>query len=89
MKPAGALPFVGFVAARARYLALALPVFALFSTVQAGCSSSAKGGYYYGYGSTSSGGVPPRDCPVYTIYTGYGRYESYSSCDDYGGYGSP
>lgn len=84
-----------FVARRTRYLALALPVFALFSTIQAGCSSSAKGGYY-GYGSSSSsssggssGARPPPDCPVYTVYTGYGGYESYSNCDDPGGYGSP
>jgi hypothetical protein len=78
-----------FAAANGRYLALALPLFALFSTVQVGCSGTAKGGYY-NYVAGSSGDPrkdPPRDCPTYTIYTGYGGYTSYNPCDDNGGYG--
>lgn len=44
---------------RARFLVLALPLFALGSTLHVGCSSNSSGGYYYGggygyYGSNSS-----------------------------------
>lgn len=36
------------LASRLRILLLALPLFALASTIQAGCSASSSGGYYYG-----------------------------------------
>ena len=44
---------------RVRILVLALPLFALGSTLHVGCSSSNSGGYYYGnnygyYGSSGS-----------------------------------
>ncbi|MBS2020719.1 MAG: hypothetical protein JST00_48145 [Deltaproteobacteria bacterium] len=47
---------------RVRFLVLALPLFALGSTLHVGCSSSNSGGYYYGnnyggygyYGSSGS-----------------------------------
>jgi hypothetical protein len=69
---------LGFAATQARYLALALPLFALFSTVQGGCKGVANGGYY-----TTTGVVvpdpPPQDCPTYS--------SPYDPCDDTGGYG--
>ena len=73
--------------ARARYCALALPLFALFSTAHAGCSSGPSG-YGYGYGqgrpgsSGSSGG--PENCTAYSGYDGRGGSYSYSNCDDDG-----
>lgn len=69
--------------AKARYLALVLPLFALFSTAHAGCSGSANGyGYGYGQGSSGSSGST-QSC---TSYSGYanGGYFSYSNCDDDG-----
>lgn len=83
-------PIFTFAFSRARYLALALPLFALVSTVEGGCSgNSPYGGYYYGSsGGKRSGGLVP-DCPTYAVYTGYGYggYTSYNNCDDNGGYG--
>lgn len=45
---------------RLRILLLALPLFALASTIQAGCSASSSGNYYYGdpYGDGGSYGGP-------------------------------
>jgi hypothetical protein len=63
---------------RARYLALALPLFALFSTIQGGCVTGTSS---YGYGTSSSSAV---DC--YGSYGAYGSYTygSYTHC-----YGAP
>lgn len=78
----------------ARYLALVLPVFALFSTVHSGCSSTATGYYQYGYGGkpVSSGTVTPTPPPPECIprpggYGGYGGYGTDINCDDDGYYG--
>lgn len=76
-------------APRARYLALALPLFALFSTAQTGCSGRSVGNYgYYGGRRTASS-----ECTTYTRQSGYsgywssGGYATYSNCDDDGYYG--
>jgi hypothetical protein len=78
--------------ARARYLAIALPLFALGSTVHAGCTSNPN--FYYGNrgGVYQTKGEPsaPGSCVVYR--TGESGTEGYfGPCDDdgyaYGGYG--
>jgi hypothetical protein len=82
---------------RARYLALVLPLFALTSTLHAGCSSAPNGLYYGKYGNVgtkvpSTADRPESEgCVVYrTGYGGYGGY--YGPCDDdddnYDGYGA-
>jgi hypothetical protein len=82
-----------FVVSRLRYLALALPLFALSSTIQAGCNAGPGGLYYTTYGPGRGGPRVPSttdrsvdDCFVYrTGYDGYGGY--YGPCDDGDGYG--
>jgi hypothetical protein len=64
--------------ARARYLALALPLFALVSTVQGGCITGTS---RYGYGTSDSAST---DCTTYGSYGSYGGYVSYTNC-----YGAP
>ena len=86
--------------ARARYLVLALPLFALTSTVHAGCNIGPNGLYYNTYGnrgnrvpSTAASPGMAESCVVYRNgYDGYGG-GYYAPCDDdegygYGGYGS-
>jgi hypothetical protein len=77
---------------RARYLAIALPLFALGSTIHAGCTSNPN--FYYGNGGgvyhTTSASNEPSSCVVYrTGESGTGGY--FGPCDDdgyaYGGYG--
>jgi hypothetical protein len=63
---------------RARYLALALPLFALASTVQGGCVTGTS---RYGYGAPSSALA---DCTTYGGYGPYGGYGGYTHC-----YGTP
>jgi hypothetical protein len=80
---------------RARYLALALPLFALTSTIHAGCSTAPNGLYYGKYGNIgtkvpSTADRPEEGCIVYrSNYGGYGGY--YGPCDEddegYSGYG--
>jgi hypothetical protein len=65
---------------RARYLALALPLFALFSTVQGGCITGTS---RYGYGAPGSSGTASSDC---TSYGGYGGYAGYGGYGGYAGY---
>lgn len=76
--------------ARARYLALALPLFALASTVHAGCNLGPGGSYYQGRANSvpSSADRPAAAdaCVVYRNgYDGHGGY--YAPCDDDEGYG--
>jgi hypothetical protein len=66
---------------RARYLALALPLFALFSTVQGGCITGTS---HYGYGTPGTSGFAASDCTVYGSYGLYGGYVSSTHC-----YGAP
>lgn len=80
-----------FFLSRVRYLAIALPLFALSSTVHAGCSSAPNGLYYTQYGSERGFQRPSiiddgTGCEVYrTGYGGYGGY--YGPCNDDDGYG--
>jgi hypothetical protein len=77
---------------RARYAVLALPLFALFSTVHAGCVTgppSYYGTYGGGYGGrrTVAYDLPPGDCNTFIRPSGYGNYVSYTTCiDDDDGY---
>jgi hypothetical protein len=65
---------------RARYLALALPLFALFSSIQGGCTTG-NVGYGYGYGALgSSSGSSGSTCLTYYASSYYGGYTSYVSC---------
>lgn len=84
---------------RARYLALVLPGFALFSTVHSGCIRGPSGyGHYgvYGYGNRSSSltqdGVEQEEgeCVVYTGEGGQGsfRHGDCNEGDVRDGYGS-
>lgn len=77
---------------RARYLAIGLPLFALASTIHAGCTSNPN--YYYGKTGggyrAASQTAEPASCIVYrTGGSGSGGY--FGPCDDdddgYGGYG--
>jgi hypothetical protein len=77
--------------ARARYLVLALPLFALSSTVHTGCNTGPNGLYYNTYGNNGNR-IPsvvdsPPQCIVYR--NGYDGFGYYVPCDDdgYGGYG--
>ena len=82
----------------ARYLALALPIFALASTIHAGCISGPNGLYYGPYGgrgkTSSAASEPEATAPCSVYHAGYGGYGGYGGyygpCDDedgYGGYG--
>ena len=71
----------------ARYLVLALPLFALGSTVHAGCNVGPNGLYYSTYGNNGnripSVAASPAmgECMVYR--NGYGGYGgTYVPCDD-------
>jgi hypothetical protein len=78
---------------RARYLALVLPLFALLTTIHAGCTAgiyvpSGEGGDSTGSGiygqqgsSGSSGKKDSTTCVTYTPYGGY-KYGSGSECAD-------
>lgn len=90
-----------FFTSRARYLALVLPLFALFSTVHGGCIRGPAGyGTYgnYGYGgraTASATGFLDPDEGECVVHDGDGAYSSYhyGNCDDgdgdtYDGYGS-
>jgi hypothetical protein len=87
---------------RTRYLALALPLFALFSAVHGGCIRGPAGyGTYgnYGYGNRASAlgrdsaEADEGECVVYAGDSG----ETYGNCDDdgydgesgHGGHASP
>jgi hypothetical protein len=80
--------------ARARYLVLALPLFALTSTVHAGCNLGPGGSYYQGRANNTGPSIAAPDmtgpCVVYRNGDdGYGG-GYYVPCDDdegYGGYG--
>ena len=67
-----------------RYLVLALPLFALSSTVHAGCNTGPNGLYYNTYGNNGNR-IPSvaatSECVVYRNgYEGYGGY--FAPCDD-------
>ena len=76
---------------RARYLALALPLFALGSTVHAGCNTGPNGLYYTTYGNNGnrvpSSADSPQACDVFR--TGFDGYGYFAPCDGegYGSYG--
>ena len=80
---------------RARYLAIVLPSFALFTTVHGGCTSGTF--YYYGKGAgyrTASGNDAPggpEACVVYRTGESGGDQGYFGPCDDegyaYGGSG--
>jgi hypothetical protein len=89
-------------ASAARYLVLALPLFALTSTVHAGCNTGPNGLYYTTYGNNGnripSAAASPAtaECVVYRNGYGGGSGGYYVPCDDddegdgygpYGGYG--
>jgi hypothetical protein len=88
---------VSSVRARVRYLTLALPLFAIFSTLHTGCIRGAAGyGHYgiYGYGNraTAAGDgtlhLEEGECVMYGGREGHGAYDD-GTCDDtHDGYGS-
>lgn len=87
---------LGWCASRARYLALGLPLFALFSTVHGGCIRGPAGyGTYgnYGYGNRASalgGDTVEQDEGECVVYVGNGDADDgrlhggyrYGNCDD-------
>jgi hypothetical protein len=78
---------------RARYLVLALPMFALTSTVHTGCNTGPNGLYYNTYGnngnrvpSTAASPDTAESCVVYRNGAD-GDSGYYAPCDDDEGYG--
>jgi hypothetical protein len=79
------------VVTRARYLALVLPVFAVSTTVHAGCNSGPNGLYYTTYGGSRGNRTPstaahPEDACV-VIRSENGDGEEVALCDEDEGYG--
>jgi len=64
----------------ARYLALVLPAFALFTAVHSGCTNRASGVYNsYGYNRTAATEDSSENAGCTTVTHYYG---SYTTCDD-------
>jgi hypothetical protein len=76
---------------RARYLTIGLPLFALGSTIHAGCTSGASyyNGRYGGNYRTASGTDAPASCIVYRTRSDESGSDGYfGPCSDDDGYGA-